>query len=79
MAVPEDDPSRYLLGLVAGGDTIRVRRADMVSVARAREAHARAVIAAWTASQRAVPDPLAESWRIKLGRRLRSGWPRAVR
>jgi hypothetical protein len=71
--VPKDDPSRYLLGLVGGGGSIRVQRADMVSVAAVREAHAQAVIRAWTAS-RILPatEPMTASWRTRVRRRLRS-------
>jgi hypothetical protein len=76
MAVPQDDPSRYLLGLVGGGGSIRVRRADMVSVARARDAHARAVIDAWMSSQVATSAPVVASWRSRVRRRLRAGWRR---
>jgi hypothetical protein len=68
MAVPEDS-TRYLLGLESGGDVIRVRRADMLSVARAREAHAEAVIAAWMEA-RPIPGPsLEESRWTRLRRR----------
>ena len=79
MEAHDDDPSRFLLGLVAGGDSIRVRRADMLSVARAREAHAQAVIAAWTATQRTAAPPFVASWRVRWRRRLRSGLARAGR
>jgi hypothetical protein len=72
MAAPGNDPSRYLLGLFAGGDTIRVRRADMLSVARAREAHAQAVIAAWMEARPVVGPSLAESRWTRLRRRLRA-------
>jgi hypothetical protein len=69
---PGNDPSRYLLGLVGSGQSIRVRRADMVSVARAREAHANAVIAAWMDAQRVAGDPLVESRWTRARRRLRA-------
>ncbi len=72
MAAPLNDPSRYLLGLVGGGESIRVRRADMVSVARAREAHAQAVIAAWKDARPVAPDPMVASWRLRVRRRLRA-------
>jgi hypothetical protein len=72
MAAPLNDPSRYLLGLVGGGESIRVRRADMVNVARAREAHAQAVIAAWMDARPVVPDPMVASWRLRVRRRLRA-------
>jgi len=68
MAVPEDS-TRYLLGLERGGDCIRVRRADMLSVARAREAHAQAVIAAWMESRPIPGPPVAESRWTRLRRR----------
>ena len=72
MAAPGNDPSRYLLGLVGGGESIRVRRADMVSVARAREAHAQAVMAAWMDVRPVAGDPLVESRWTRLRRRLRA-------
>jgi hypothetical protein len=72
MAASHDDPSRYLLGLVAGGQSIRVRRADMVSVARAREAHAQAVIAAWMEARPLVGYPFIESRWTRVRRRLRA-------
>lgn len=51
----------------------------MVSVARAREAHAQAVIAAWTASPPGPGVPIVPSWRVRLRRRLRLGLFRAAR
>jgi hypothetical protein len=69
---PGNDPSRYLLGLVGRGQSIRVRRADMVSVARAREAHANAVIAAWMEARPIAGDPLVESRWMRARRRLRA-------
>ena len=72
MAVPRNDPSRYLLGLVGGGESIRIRRADMVSVAQAREAHAEAVIAAWMDARPVGHDPMVASWRMRVRRRLRA-------
>ena len=72
MAVPRNDPSRYLLGLVGGGESIRIRRADMVSVAQAREAHAEAVIAAWMDARPVGQDPMVASWRMRVRRRLRA-------
>jgi hypothetical protein len=69
MAVP-DDSTRYLLGLEAGGNCIRVRRADMLSVARAREAHAQAVIAAWMDARPLPGPPLTESRWARLRRRV---------
>jgi hypothetical protein len=68
MAVPEDS-MRYLLGLEGGRDCIRVRRADMISVARAREAHAQAVIAAWMQARPIPGPPLTESRWTRLRRR----------
>jgi hypothetical protein len=70
MAAHRNDPSRFLLGLVGGGESIRVQRADMASVARAREAHAQAVIAAWMESRPVASDPLTESRWSRLRRRL---------
>jgi hypothetical protein len=49
-----------------------VRRADMLSVARAREAHAQAVIAAWMEARPVVGPSLAESRWTRLRRRLRA-------
>jgi hypothetical protein len=72
MAAPGNDPSSYLLGLVGGGECIRIRRADMVSVARAREAHAQAVIAAWMDGRPLGRDPMVASWRLRVRRRLRA-------
>jgi hypothetical protein len=72
MAAHGNDPSRYLLGLVGSGESIRVQRADMVSVAEAREAHAQAVIAAWMESPPVAADPLVESRWTRLRRRLRA-------
>ena len=72
MAVPRNDPSRYLLGLVGGGESIRVRRADMLSVAQAREAHAQAVIAAWMEGRAGAGVPFVESRWTRVRRRLRA-------
>jgi hypothetical protein len=72
MAASRNDPSRYLLGLVGGGESIRIRRADMVSVAQAREAHAEAVIAAWMDARPVGHDPMVASWRMRVRRRLRA-------
>jgi hypothetical protein len=66
-----EDPSRYLLGLVGGGSSIRVRRADMASVARARDAHAQAVIEAWMASRAPGDGAPVASWLTRVRRRLR--------
>jgi hypothetical protein len=72
MAAPGNDPTRYLLGLTGGGQSIRVRRADMLSVARAREAHAQAVISAWMNSRPLAGGLLTESRWTRLRRRLRA-------
>jgi hypothetical protein len=45
----------------------------MVSVAAAREAHAQAVIHAWTVARAASADPVfTAGWRVRVRRRLRS-------
>lgn len=54
MPVPHDDVSRFLFGLYRDAGAIRVRRAATVTLGEAQEAHARRVVAAWTASAR--PD-----------------------
>lgn len=57
MAVPEDDVSRFLLGLYRDAGAIRVRRAAAVTLGQAQQAHTRRVIDAWVAASRPEPDP----------------------
>lgn len=56
MAVPEDDVSRYLLGLYREAGAIRVRRAQTVMLGKVQAEHTRRVVDAWVAATRPEPD-----------------------
>jgi hypothetical protein len=54
VAVPQDDVSRYLVGLYRDAGAIRVRRAQAMTLGKVQEEHTRRVIDAWVAATR--PD-----------------------